>query len=206
MKDSIRAKLDNLKDRFDELEALLSDAEIIADQNKFRGLSKEYAELEEIVKNYNRFREISGNLEQAREMEKDSDPEIRAMAEEEIISSNQELEGLHLRLQKLLLPRNTQDSCNVFLEIRAGTGGDEAAIFSGNLFRMYARYSELQNWKFEIITERPGEHGGHKEVIARIEGKNVYEKLKFESGAHRVQRVPETETQGRIHTSACTVA
>ena len=206
MKDSIRAKLDNLKDRFDELEALLSDAEIIADQNKFRGFSKEYAELEEIVKNYNRFREISGNLEQAREMEKDSDPEIRAMAEEEIISSNQELEGLHLRLQKLLLPKNTQDSCNVFLEIRAGTGGDEAAIFSGNLFRMYARYSELQNWKFEIITERPGEHGGHKEVIARIEGKNVYEKLKFESGAHRVQRVPETETQGRIHTSACTVA
>jgi peptide chain release factor 1 len=206
MKDSIRAKLDNLKDRFDELEALLSDAETIADQNKFRGLSKEYAELEEIVKNYNRFREVSGNLEQAREMEKDSDPEIRAMAEEEIISSNQELEGLHLRLQKLLLPKNTQDSCNVFLEIRAGTGGDEAAIFSGNLFRMYARYSELQNWKFEIITERPGEHGGHKEVIARIEGKNVYEKLKFESGAHRVQRVPETETQGRIHTSACTVA
>ena len=206
MKDSIRAKLDNLKDRFDELEALLSDAEIIADQNKFRGLSKEYAELEEIVKNYNRFREISGNLEQARGMEKDSDPEIRAMAEEEIISSNQELEGLHLRLQKLLLPKNTQDSCNVFLEIRAGTGGDEAAIFSGNLFRMYARYSELQSWKFEIITERPGEHGGHKEVIARIEGKNVYEKLKFESGAHRVQRVPETETQGRIHTSACTVA
>ena len=206
MKDSIRAKLDNLKDRFDELEALLSDAEIIADQNKFRGLSKEYAELEEIVKNYNWFREISGNLEQAREMEKDSDPEIRAMAEEEIISSNQELEGLHLKLQKLLLPKNTQDSCNVFLEIRAGTGGDEAAIFSGNLFRMYARYSELQNWKFEIITERPGEHGGHKEVIARIEGKNVYEKLKFESGAHRVQRVPETETQGRIHTSACTVA
>ena len=206
MKDSIRAKLDNLKDRFDELEALLSDAETIADQNKFRGLSKEYAELEEIVKNYNRFREVSGNLEQAREMEKDSDPEIRAMAEEEIISSNQELEGLHLRLQKLLLPKNTQVSCNVFLEIRAGTGGDEAAIFSGNLFRMYARYSELQNWKFEIITERPGEHGGHKEVIARIEGKNVYEKLKFESGAHRVQRVPETETQGRIHTSACTVA
>jgi len=206
MKDSIRAKLDNLKDRFDELEALLSDAEIIADQNKFRGLSKEYAELEEIIKNYNRFREVSGNLEQAREMEKDSDPEFRAMAEEEITSSNQELEGLHLRLQKLLLPKNTQDSCNVFLEIRAGTGGDEAAIFSGNLFRMYTRYSELQNWKFEIITERPGEHGGHKEVIARIEGKNVYEKLKFESGAHRVQRVPETETQGRIHTSACTVA
>ncbi|HAI16258.1 MAG: peptide chain release factor 1 [Gammaproteobacteria bacterium] len=206
MKDTIRLKLDNLKDRFDELEALLSDAEIIADQNRFRSLSKEYAELEEVVKNYNLFRDVSGNLDQVRELEQDSDLEIREMAEEEIERSKKELGELERSLQKLLLPKNSKDSCNVFLEIRAGTGGDEAAIFSGDLFRMYARYSELQNWKFEIITDRPGEHGGHKEVIARIEGKNVYEKLKFESGAHRVQRVPETETQGRIHTSACTIA
>jgi peptide chain release factor 1 len=139
-------------------------------------------------------------------MEKDVDPEIRAMAEDEVSNSAEELQDLELILQRLLLPKDTKDSCNVFLEIRAGTGGDEAAIFSGDLFRMYSRYCELQNWKLEIVTERGGEHGGYKEIIMRIEGKNVYEKLKFESGAHRVQRVPETETQGRIHTSACTIA
>lgn len=206
MKDSIRTKLEKLRDRFDELEALLSDAEVINDQNRFRDLSKEYAELEAVVKNYDHFRQVSGNLVDAKEMAKDSDAEIRAMAEEEIVSSHNELNELELQLQKLLLPKDTKDSCNVFLEIRAGTGGDEAAIFSGDLYRMYTRYCELQNWKPEIITERPGEHGGYKEIILRIEGLNVFEKLKFESGAHRVQRVPETETQGRIHTSACTVA
>ncbi len=206
MKDSIHSKLDNLKDRFDELEALLSDADIIADQNRFRDLSREYAELEDVVNHYARFSAVTDNLAEAKEMEKDADPEIRAMAEEEIASNNTELEALEVNLQKLLLPKDSKDSCNVFLEIRAGTGGDEAAIFSGDLFRMYSRYSELLKWKLEIVTERSGEHGGYKEIIARIEGKNVYEKLKFESGAHRVQRVPETETQGRIHTSACTVA
>jgi len=206
MKQSIRIKLENLKDRFDELEALLSDAEIISDQAKFRDLSKEYSELENVVKSFLRFQAVSENLQQAREMQKDDDPDIRAMAEEEIASSESELEELELDLQKLLLPKDTKDSCNVFLEIRAGTGGDEAAIFSGDLFRMYSRFAESQGWKLETITERPGEHGGYKELISRIEGKDVYEKLKFESGAHRVQRVPETETQGRIHTSACTVA
>jgi len=206
MKQSIQLKLDNLKDRFDELEALLSDAEIISDQNRYRDLSKEYAELEDVVKSYNRFQDVEENLQQAREMQKDEDPEIRAMAEDEISSSNEELEELELSLQKLLLPKDSKDSCNVFLEIRAGTGGDEAAIFSGDLFRMYSRYAEGEKWKLELINERAGEHGGYKEVIARIEGKNVYERLKFESGAHRVQRVPETETQGRVHTSACTVA
>ena len=139
-------------------------------------------------------------------MQKDADPEIRAMAEDEISTTNEELDSLELGLQKLLLPKDSKDSCNVFLEIRAGTGGDEAAIFSGDLYRMYSRYAELQKWGLELITERQGEHGGYKEIIVRIEGKNVYEKLKFESGAHRVQRVPDTETQGRIHTSACTVA
>lgn len=206
MKQSIRIKLENLKDRFEELQALLSDAEVISDQNRFRDLSKEYSELENVVKSFDRFQEVTDNLAQAKEMQKDEDPEIRAMADEEIGSSEEELEGLELSLQKLLLPKDSKDSCNVFLEIRAGTGGDEAAIFSGDLFRMYARFAEAQGWKLETITERPGEHGGYKELITRIEGKDVYEKLKFESGAHRVQRVPETETQGRIHTSACTVA
>ena len=205
MKNSIRLKLENLKDRFDEIEALLSDAEIIADQNRFRDLSKEYAELEEVVKSFNHYQSVSENLEQAREMEKDNDPDIREMAADEISSASEELEKLDLSLQKLLLPKDSKDSCNVFLEIRAGTGGDEAAIFSGDLFRMYSRFAESHNWRSEVITERPGEHGGYKEIIARIEGKDVYEKLKFESGAHRVQRVPETETQGRIHTSAAGV-
>ena len=206
MKDSIRHKLDNLKDRFGELEALLSDAEVISDQNRFRDLSKEYAELEEPVQTFDRYVGAEGALEQAREMQKDSDPEIKEMAAEEVADSETLIAELDLALQTLLLPKDEKDSCNVFLEVRAGTGGDEAAIFSGDLFRMYSRYSELQGWRMEMITERHGEHGGYKELVVRIEGKNVYERLKFESGAHRVQRVPETETQGRIHTSACTVA
>ncbi len=206
MKDSIRNKLETLKDRFDELQALLSDAEIITDQNQFRELSKEYAEIEPVVNSYNKFLLVGENLNEAKEMRKDSDTEIRAMAEEEISASETELEKLERDLQKLLLPKDSKDSCNVFLEIRAGTGGDEAAIFSGDLFRMYSRFAEKNGWKTEVITEKEGEHGGYKEIIMRIEGKDVYEKLKFESGAHRVQRVPETETQGRIHTSACTVA
>lgn len=206
MKESILGKLENLKDRFGEVEALLSDPDIISDQDKFRGLSKEYAELESVVKPFNRFLQVTADLEQAQEMQKDSDPDMRAMAEDEIASASEELEGLEKDLQMLLLPKDEKDSCNVFLEIRAGTGGDEAAIFSGDLYRMYSRYAELQRWKVEVINERPGEHGGYKEIVARIEGNNVFEKLKFESGAHRVQRVPETETQGRVHTSACTVA
>ena len=200
MKESIRSKLENLKDRYDELEALLSDADIIADQDRFRDFSKEYAEIGEVVTSFDQFLIVSENLEAAREIQKDSDPDMRIMAGE------QELATLEQQLQRLLLPKDSNDSCNVFLEIRAGTGGDEAAIFSGDLFRMYSRYAESQKWRLEVITERHGEHGGYKEIVARIEGKNVYEKVKFESGAHRVQRVPETETQGRVHTSACTVA
>ena len=206
MKDSIRNKLDNLKDRFGELEALLSDAEIISDQDRFRDLSKEYAEIEELVKSYDRFIGVTEELEQTKEMQKDADLDIREMADEEFRSNTAEIEELELHMQTLLLPKDSKDRLNVFIEIRAGTGGDEAAIFSGDLLRMYSRYAELQGWKLEVISERQGEHGGYKEVVTRIEGKNVFEKLKFESGAHRVQRVPETETQGRIHTSACTVA
>ncbi|MFT6094767.1 MAG: peptide chain release factor 1, partial [Pseudohongiellaceae bacterium] len=186
MKDTIKNKLEMLNDRFDELEALLSDAEVIADQNRFRDLSKEYSELEDVVKSYNHYVQVTDNLNEAMEMQKDADPDIRAMADEEILSSKDELQELELVLQKLLLPKDSKDSCNVFLEIRAGTGGDEAAIFSGDLFRMYSRFCENQRWKIELINERQGEHGGYKEIIARVEGNNVYEKLKFESGAHRV--------------------
>ena len=206
MKDSIRRKLDGLRERYEELEGLLSDADVIADQTQFRDLSKEYAELEGVVQTYGRFLAVDDDLREAEEMRRDADPDIRAMAEEEIAASAEARDRLEQDLQILLLPRDERDACNVFLEIRAGTGGDEAALFAGDLCRMYQRYAELQQWSAAVISERPGEHGGYKEVILRIEGRDVYEKLKFESGAHRVQRVPETEAQGRIHTSACTVA
>lgn len=206
MKESILNKLANLKDRYEELEALLSDAEVISNQDRFRTLSKEFSEIEPVVKAFVQFESVQEQLVQAREMQKDADSDIRDMADDEVKSIEVGLEEQELALQKLLLPRDEKDSCNIFLEVRAGTGGDEAAIFSGDLFRMYSRYAEVQGWRLEILSERPGEHGGYKEIITRIEGKNVYGSLKFESGAHRVQRVPETETQGRIHTSACTVA
>jgi peptide chain release factor 1 len=206
MKDSILHKLSNLKDRYEELEALLSDGEIIGNQDRFRSLSKEFAEIEPVVKAFTAYQAVQDQLQQAREMQKDSDSDIRAMADDEVRSIEAGLDAEELALQKLLLPRDETDSCDIFLEVRAGTGGDEAAIFSGDLFRMYTRYAETQGWRVEILSERPGEHGGYKEIITRIEGRNVYGHLKFESGAHRVQRVPDTETQGRIHTSACTVA
>jgi peptide chain release factor 1 len=206
MKASILAKLDNLNERYQEVAALLSDSETIADQDKFRDLSKEYAELEPVVKSYLSYQEVIDNLEEAQLLLKDSDPDMRAMAQEELSDAESQLETLELDLQRLLLPRDPNDEKNVFLEIRAGTGGDEAAIFSGDLFRMYSRFAETQGWRVEVISESEGDHGGYKEIITRIVGKGVYSKLKFESGAHRVQRVPETESQGRIHTSACTVA
>ena len=206
MKASILAKLDTLNERYEEVGALLSDSDTIADQDKFRSLSKEYAELEPVVKAYENYRSVDDNLEESRLLMKDSDADIRAMAEEEVESAEAELEDLQLVLQKLLLPKDPNDEKNVFLEIRAGTGGDEAAIFSGDLFRMYSKFAESQRWKLEVMSESDGDHGGYKEIIVRIIGKGVYSKLKFESGAHRVQRVPETESQGRIHTSACTVA
>ncbi|MGB1327646.1 MAG: peptide chain release factor 1 [Porticoccaceae bacterium] len=206
MKSSILAKLDNLNERYQEVAALLSDAEIITDQNKFRDLSKEYAELEPVVKAYLGYQEVLNNLDEAKLLLKDSDPDMRAMAQEELAEAESQLEPLELDLQKQLLPKDPNDHKNVFLEIRAGTGGDEAAIFSGDLFRMYSRFAEGKRWKVEVISMNEGDHGGYKEIITRIVGQGVYSMLKFESGAHRVQRVPETESQGRIHTSACTVA
>ena len=206
MKQSLLDKLDGLLDRYEEIGALLSDAEIISDQNKFRALSMEYAEIEPVVQCFAKYRSVQEDIETAEAMLDESDAEMREMAEEELSGSREQFAELEAELQMLLLPRDPNDSHNVFLEIRAGTGGDEAAIFSGDLFRMYGRYAEQQGWKIEVLSERPGEHGGYKELITRVEGKDVYGKLKFESGAHRVQRVPETESQGRIHTSACTVA
>ena len=206
MKASILAKLDHLADRYEEVGALLSDPDIIGDQNKFRELSKEYAELEPVVKCYQSYQEVVNDIEEAKLLLKDSDPDMRAMAQEELKEGEAQQDALEMDLQKLLLPKDPNDDKNVFLEIRAGTGGDEAAIFSGDLFRMYSKFAETQRWKIELISENRGDHGGYKEVIARIVGSGVYSKLKFESGAHRVQRVPETESQGRVHTSACTVA
>ena len=206
MKASILAKLDNLDDRYQEVAALLSDSETIADHNRFRDLSKEYAELEPVVKAYLDYRDVINNLQEAKLLLKDSDPDMRAMAQDELAEAETQRGPLELSLERLLLPKDPNDEKNVFLEIRAGTGGDEAAIFSGDLFRMYSRFAEGKRWKVEVISESEGDHGGYKEIITRIVGKGVYSLLKFESGAHRVQRVPETESQGRIHTSACTVA
>ena len=206
MKASLLNRLDTLSERFEELSALLSDAEVISDQNRFRANSTENAALEATVKCYEAWRTVQGDLQEARSLLKDSDPDLREMAEEDAAASDAQLVELEEELNRLLLPKDPNDERNVFLEVRAGTGGDEAAIFAGDLFRMYSRYAERQGWRIEILSENHGEHGGYKEVIARVEGQSVYAKLKFESGAHRVQRVPETESQGRIHTSACTVA
>ncbi len=206
MKASIRSKLENISERLQELNALLSDPDTIKDQNRFRELSMEHAQITPVVNCFDNYQSAQQDIESAEEMRKDSDAEMRAMAEEEIKDGQSRLDTLSLELQKLLLPKDPNDDKNIFLEIRAGTGGDEAAIFVGDLFRMYSRYAEQQRWQVEVLNESLGDHGGYKEVIARIVGQGAYSKLKFESGAHRVQRVPETESQGRIHTSACTVA
>jgi peptide chain release factor 1 len=206
MKASLVTKLETLTDRHEEVSALLGDSETISDQNKFRDLSREYSELESVVSCYADYTQVRSDLDEAEQMLGDSDPDVQEMVREELESAGERLAVLEDQLQTLLLPRDPNDSHNVFLEIRAGTGGDEAAIFAGNLFRMYSRYAESQRWKIEVLSERGGEHGGYKEIITRVEGRDVYANLKFESGAHRVQRVPETESQGRIHTSACTVA
>jgi len=206
MKASLLNKLEILQDRFEELTALLGDAEVISDQTRFRAYSREYAEVEPVYAAYKEWRKVQDDLEGAQALLKDSDPDLREMAVEEVREAKEQLLTLESQLQRMLLPKDPNDGRNVFLEIRAGTGGDEAAIFSGDLFRMYSRYAEKRGWRLEILSENEGEHGGYKEIIARVEGESVYGKLKFESGAHRVQRVPETESQGRIHTSACTVA
>ncbi len=206
MKASIKIKLENLSDRFEEIAALLSQPEIQSDQNQFRSLSQEYAQIDPIVSCYKQYQDNEENLEAAIEMSKDSDPELREMAREEQQEAEAQKQDLQHQLQILLLPKDPNDNRNIFLEVRAGTGGDEASIFSGDLAKMYQRFAEKQGWKIEIINENRGDHGGYKEVVLRITGQDVYSQLKFESGAHRVQRVPETESQGRVHTSACTVA
>jgi len=206
MKESIKLRLESLADRFEELAALLSDADVISDQKKFRDYSVEYSELEPVVEAFSQWQQAREDQETASLMLQEDDAELREMAKEELDVAKETEERLEGELQILLLPKDPNDHRNVFLEIRAGTGGDEAAIFSGDLFRMYSRYAERMGWRVEIVSANEGEHGGFKEVIARVSGDNVYSRLKFESGAHRVQRVPETESQGRIHTSACTVA
>ena len=203
MKDSIRSKLENLVERHEEVAMLLSDPDIIGDQNRFRELSKEYSDLEPITVVFKSFQAEQDNLDTAKEML--DDPDMKEMAQEEMKSASAAMQEQEQELQILLLPTDPHDDSNIFLEIRAGTGGDEAAIFAGDLLRMYTRYAETQKWKVEVTSESQGEHGGYREVIARIVGHGAYSKMKFESGAHRVQRVPETESQGRVHTSAATV-
>ncbi|MDA1074092.1 MAG: peptide chain release factor 1 [Proteobacteria bacterium] len=206
MSSSMLNKLSSLSDRYEEVSALLSDPEVMADRERFTALSREFAELDPVIVSFKKINSISQELEDAQALMRDDDPEMRALAEEDVFDLTGKIDIEQANLQLLLLPRDPNDSANVFLEVRAGTGGDEAAIFAGDLFRMYTRFAETKGWRMEILNERPGEHGGYKEIIARMEGKDVYSQLKFESGAHRVQRVPETEAQGRIHTSACTVA
>jgi peptide chain release factor 1 len=206
MIDTIKQKLETLAQRFDEVSVLLSSPEIIGDQNKFKELSKEYAHLEPIAEHYKAYLESVSALDDSKAMLEEDDAELKELAEEEIKESSANIERLEKELNILLLPKDENDTRNIFLEIRAGTGGDEAAIFAGDLFRMYSRYAESQGWSTEVISANEGEHGGFKEIITQIRGRDVYGKLKFESGAHRVQRVPETESQGRVHTSACTVA
>ena len=206
MKDSIRQKLEKLDERFEEIGRLLSDAGVISRQNQFRDLSMEYAKLRDVVDRYRHFVALEGDAAIANEMASDKDPATRAMGEEELAELAPQIGAEELELQHLLVPKDPQDDANIFLEIRAGTGGDEAALFAGDLLRMYARYAESKGWSVEVLSESPGEHGGYKEVISRVIGRGAFSLLKFESGTHRVQRVPATEAQGRIHTSACTVA
>jgi peptide chain release factor 1 len=206
VKESILHKLETTRDRFEEIAGLLADPDVIGDQNQFRNLSKEYSRLESIVGLFSKYEALKEDIAAAEEMAGDSDDEIRQMGQEELSALVESREALQTELQKALIPPDPHDSSNIFLEIRAGTGGDEAAIFAGDLFRMYSKFAERMRWPIEIISAREGEHGGYKEIVCRITGSNIYGRLKFESGAHRVQRVPATESQGRIHTSACTVA
>ncbi|WP_032091977.1 MULTISPECIES: peptide chain release factor 1 [Pasteurellaceae] len=204
MKPSIISKLDSLNERHEELAALLGDPSVISDQDKFRAYSKEYAQLEDVVTCFARWKQLNENLEEAAALL--DDPSMREMAQEEIETCKTEREQVEKQLQILLLPKDPNDEYNCYLEIRAGTGGDEAGIFAGDLFRMYSRYAESKRWRLEVLSENESEQGGYKEIIVKISGDSVYGQLKFESGGHRVQRVPKTESQGRIHTSACTVA
>lgn len=206
MKKSLEFKLQQMLERFEEVGRLLSDASTIADQNKFKALSKEYAQLEPVATCYEMYLEAKNNCVSLQELQDGDDDELASMAKEELDDAHQKADALDEQLQWHLVPKDPDDERNVYLEVRAGTGGDEAAIFVGDLHRMYTRYAERQGWQLELISANHGEHGGYKEIIVQISGNAVYSQLKFESGAHRVQRVPETESQGRVHTSACTVA
>jgi len=205
MKLSIRNKLTHLKERLDEVGHLISDPEIIQDQKKFRQLTKEHAQLTPVVEAFDQYQANENELKDTQEIIQTASGELKEMAQTELKDLQTQQADLETQLQTMLLPKDPNDHANIFLEIRAGTGGDEAAIFAGDLFRMYSRYAEFKQWKVEILSATEGEHGGYKELIARIVGDNAYSHLKFESGAHRVQRVPATETQGRVHTSAATV-
>ncbi|MSR15806.1 MAG: peptide chain release factor 1 [Gammaproteobacteria bacterium] len=206
MKASLIRKLDILRERRDELDALLASPDIISSQDRFRGLSRERAEIDPVVNSYCDYQKVVDDLAHAETMLREEDSEMRAMASDEIGIAKRKLELLAAHINRLLLPKDPADDANIFLEVRAGTGGDEAALFAATLFRMYCKYAERQRWQVEILSASDSELGGYKEVIARIIGHGAYSLLKFESGAHRVQRVPATESQGRIHTSACTVA
>ena len=206
MKDTLREKLEVLVQRHETLNEQLSDPEIVQRPDRLRELSIEQSEISEVVESYGKFRALETELEEVESLLNDPDPQIQSIAAEEVVDIQERLEATLNKIQSLLLPRDPNDNRNLFLEIRAGTGGDEAAIFAGDLFRMYQIYVKNQGWASETVTQHEGEHGGFKVVIMRVVGKGAYSKLKFESGTHRVQRVPKTEAKGRIHTSACTVA
>ncbi len=206
MNSQMRAKLEHLLERREEINALLADPGVIGDQNSFRDLSIELADISPVVDHFEQYQALDTELAETREMAEDDDPAIRRLANDEMPRLQSELEENVQTLRKLLIPKDPNDQRNIFLEVRAGTGGDEAALFAGDLFRMYTLYAEKRGWQVEVMSQSAGEHGGFKEVISRVAGRGAYSRLKFESGAHRVQRVPETEAQGRIHTSACTVA
>ena len=206
MKDSIRRKLERLAERHEEVSHLLADPGVIADTTKFRELSMEYSRLDPVVERFRAYLQLLSERTSAQEMADGADNELRELGREELDSLNARLDRESEELAKLLLPKDARDDSNIFLEVRAGTGGDEAAIFAGDLFRMYSRYADERGWGVEVLSESPGEHGGYKEIISRVVGKGAFSHFKFESGTHRVQRVPATEAQGRIHTSAVTVA
>ncbi len=206
MKESIRLRLERMSDRFEEVGRLLASSEVAGSSTQFRDLSMEYARLEPLAERYRGYHQLQRDLASAQEMLADPDASMRSLGEEELLRVKGEMELSEADLRRLLLPKDPRDDKNIYLEVRAGTGGDEAAIFAGDLYRMYGRWAESKGYGVEIISESPGEHGGYKEIISRIVGQGVFSRLKFESGAHRVQRVPATEAQGRIHTSACTVA
>jgi peptide chain release factor 1 len=206
MKDSIRQRLQKLSDRFEEVGRLLASEELAGGSRQFRDLSMEYARLQPLAEQLRRYHDLERDLLTARDLQDDADAGMRALGSEEVARLTRELGSAELELRSLLLPADPRDERSIFLEVRAGTGGDEAAIFAGDLYRMYARYAESKGFNVEVLSESPGEHGGFREIISRIGGKGAFSRLKFESGTHRVQRVPATEAQGRIHTSACTIA